>query len=269
MMGLLWRAFPILQQLEMHFMPIVRFSRVRRLVHWDTIGYEALVRGPHGTPLQRPDVLFALAGALGLKRALDLWCIESSMRRLTDLPLDASLFINVAVDTMLSPEFEALTARSTAYLERRQVVFEILEGHIPSISSMRDRVASCMNLGYRFAIDDIGAHGSSLERMVELGPVHFLKLDRTFLTRVWPEDTVRARAWLGLVRETARVTGAQIVLEGIEEANLGQLAELHRLGIELGQGYLFGKASALEHPSETPQMTSWEQPAKSKRTQPG
>ena len=56
------------------FQPILDF-RLRAI-----LGYEALIRGPEGSSLQRPDQLFAAAARCGLSLDLEHACREASLR---------------------------------------------------------------------------------------------------------------------------------------------------------------------------------------------
>ena len=56
------------------FQPIVQMRDGR--VH----AHEALVRGPQGSPLERPDALFAAARRQGVEIELEIACVKAAMR---------------------------------------------------------------------------------------------------------------------------------------------------------------------------------------------
>jgi len=88
----------------------------------------------------------------------------------------------------------------------------------------------------RLAVDDAGAGYSGLRHILELRP-QFVKLDLSLVRHV---DTDPARqAMVAGMAHFARNSGCELIAEGIETEE--ELNELIRLGINLGQGYLFGK----------------------------
>ena len=84
------------------------------------------------------------------------------------------------------------------------------------------------------AVDDFGSGYSSLNYIRRL-PIDVLKIDRAFIADIGESAEVAAltETILGL----ARIIGVTVVAEGIETE--AQLAEVTRLGCDLGQGYLF------------------------------
>ncbi|HWI70531.1 MAG TPA: diguanylate cyclase, partial [Baekduia sp.] len=105
------------------YQPIVELSSGQALA------YEALARGPEGSPLHRPDRLFAAAHAAGRTVELDWTCRIAAVRGALEggLGRDASLFINaepVALGTPCPAEHAALWERAQRELD---LVFEITE----------------------------------------------------------------------------------------------------------------------------------------------
>ena len=91
-------------------------------------------------------------------------------------------------------------------------------------------------LGARISIDDFGTGWASLTYLREF-PVGLLKIDGTFVQGLGESANdaaiVRSIIFLGRELELA------VVAEGIETVE--QRDQLHHLGCELGQGYLFGR----------------------------
>ncbi|HVW71000.1 MAG TPA: EAL domain-containing protein, partial [Steroidobacteraceae bacterium] len=58
----------------------------------EPIGYEALTRGPQGSPLEAPTALIAAAAAAGLSIPLERRCLESALRSYRTLGLQGRLF---------------------------------------------------------------------------------------------------------------------------------------------------------------------------------
>src|SRR3546814_6740519 len=95
--------------------------------------------------------------------------------------------------------------------------------------------------GVRIAIDDFGTGYSSLASLRFL-PVHQLKIDKSFVTRMHeaPNDATIVRSIIAL----GHTLGLTTVAEGVEtEAAMDQL---QRLGCDVAQGYFRSE----EHTSE-------------------
>ncbi len=89
----------------------------------------------------------------------------------------------------------------------------------------------------RLHIDDFGTGYSSLSYLVRL-PIHTLKIDRSFVSRM-----LEGESDLEIVKTIVRLAknlGLSIIAEGVETKD--QMNMLIELGCEEAQGYLFSKA---------------------------
>ena len=207
-------------------------------------GYEALARGPEGSELHSPRVLFATATEQDLLFQLDCLCRQSGLHGAKDLPGGAKLFLNVRPTTIHDPAFRAESISKTLEacgLRPQDMVFEISEqesiGNFDIFREVRDYYRG---LGFQIALDDTGAGYASLEAVMELSP-DFIKMDRAFVHGI-DEDQGRQEL-LRALRSVADRIGARIIGEGLD--TLEELATLGRLGIPYGQGWLFGKPHPL------------------------
>jgi EAL domain-containing protein (putative c-di-GMP-specific phosphodiesterase class I) len=205
---------------------------------------EALARGPAGTPLYDPAELFAAARAMGLEPRLDLECLRRALWLLPLVPDGQRLFVNIGVSTLMSPHLESTLFNHLPTGQRKKVVLELIEGPIPCFELARSRMAWVRDLGIEVAIDDLAGDGTMLERLSRLGPVDYVKIDREVLMRALPEDPVGTRAWLEEAMIVSRRLGAELMVEGVEASSRPLLRELNMIGVELGQGYLFGQPVA-------------------------
>ncbi|QYE37068.1 EAL domain-containing protein (plasmid) [Polymorphobacter sp. PAMC 29334] len=91
--------------------------------------------------------------------------------------------------------------------------------------------------GVKIALDDFGTGHASLIHLKSF-PVHFLKIDRSFIKKVTRDhdDAVIVKAMI----ELGHGLGIEIVAEGIETSE--QLRTIIANGCDMGQGYLFSKA---------------------------
>jgi EAL domain-containing protein (putative c-di-GMP-specific phosphodiesterase class I) len=95
------------------------------------------------------------------------------------------------------------------------------------------------SLGFRLAIDDLGAGYAGLSSIAMLEP-DFVKLDMS-LTRDLASSPLRQRLVASMV-DACRDTGMKLVAEGVETVH--ELAKLTELGCDLLQGYHFARPSA-------------------------
>jgi EAL domain-containing protein (putative c-di-GMP-specific phosphodiesterase class I) len=104
-------------------------------------------------------------------------------------------------------------------------------------------------------VDDAGAGYASLRHILELEP-DFVKLDIGLVHHI---DTDPARQALAAgLHHYAEETGTTLIAEGVE--SLEERAVIERLGIRLGQGYLFGRPASLSGSPDQVDETVGRQP---------
>jgi diguanylate cyclase (GGDEF)-like protein len=223
--------------IEVAYQPILRTGD-RRL-----LGFEALARWQlHGTPIS-PEVFLSVARRLGLISALDEIVLSKALSQLAAWrrrPGYADLTCSVNADESL---FESGRASSvyTAALERHglppsALVVELPESHLSDSPELAATVTRLREAGVAVALDDFGAHGSSLSRLHRIR-VDTVKLDRDFL-----RPSAKAgvdEAWIGGIIDLAHRLGMTVVAEGVETP--AQLTMLHALGCDAVQGFLLGR----------------------------
>lgn len=223
------RLTRILSQRAFHpvFQPIVS------LKERGVVGYEALTRFDDGT---RPDLRFAEATAHGLGLDFELAAVELALAASRRLPGTGFISLNVSPGTVLERErLRALLLRAS-----RPVVLELTE-HTPiaDYPALRGAVASLGEV--TIAVDDAGAGYASLRHILELRPAH-AKLDISIVRGI-EADTVRQALVAGLQYYATRGS-CTLIAEGVEtEAEARALTEL---GVELAQGYLFGRPAPVD-----------------------
>jgi diguanylate cyclase (GGDEF)-like protein len=224
--------------LQALFQPIID-GQLRR-----PIGYEALARGPVGSPLHLPDALFSTAHRAGLCMALERACITAALRDFSALQIEGRLFVNVLPQTLLGwPDFaEWLAEQLFRYdLDPHILVVELTEhGLTDDEVSLIQAVAPLRKLGCDIALDDLGAGASGLKTWSAVRP-EYVKVDRYFVSGI-EHDPVRAEI-LHSVVDMARAIGCRVVAEGVENAEQCTLAL--ELGVDHVQGYLLGRPQAV------------------------
>lgn len=230
------------RQLQAVFQPIVATNDLRIL------GYEGLIRGPAGSALESPAMLFRHARNLGRQRELERECLRTIWRRFAQLELPGKLFANVSASMLLWPAPQGRMLGDYLLgldVDPARLVIEITEEQaVQDYVQMRQVTTRLMAQGFRLAIDDLGAGFSSLRLWLELQPA-FVKLDNAFVRGI-ENDKVR-RAILCAVQHVARAAGSQVIAEGVECAE--ELAALRDIGIAFSQGYHIAR------PSSTPPRT--------------
>ncbi len=211
----------------MAFQPIVSYRD--RAVY----GFEALVR-TQGRLLAGAGELVRAAESLGSVRALGRSVRGAVARVVPAAPGDAALFVNVHADDLFDPELAA--PLSPLSLVAPRVVLELTErAAVGRGPELRERIAALRHLGYRIAVDDLGAGYSSLDLLAELRP-DFVKLDMSLVRRLDRDE--RRRRIVGHLLALLGDLGTQAIAEGVETA--GERDALLALGSPLLQGYLFG-----------------------------
>jgi EAL domain-containing protein (putative c-di-GMP-specific phosphodiesterase class I)/DNA-binding response OmpR family regulator len=213
-------------ELDVVFQPIVDLGSLH------VIGYEALTRFDDGVP---PDVRFAEAWAAGIGVDFELAAVALAAKRATTLPGDMLLALNISPDVVLSASERLVRALPVD----RPVVLEITE-HVPvrDYRALRDAIDGLG--GARSAVDDMGAGFASMRHVLELKPA-FAKMDMSLIRGIH-EDELRQGLAAGLVYYGLR-SGFRLIAEGVEEE--AEAAKLRELGVEFGQGYLFGRPAPL------------------------
>ena len=238
------------QQITSLFQPIVSLSAA--CVH----GYEALSRGPSNSPLHSPLTLFPTARSAGRLYELEMACKASACEAFSQRGFAGKLFINVSPDTLLDPAHRP--GRTLELLKfwgvpPDQVVIELTEQAPTDDFALIDRALHhYREMGFSIALDDLGAGYSSLRLWSELRP-DYVKIDRYFIDGIH-HDVVK-REFVGSILDIARASNTQVIAEGIEMEE--ELVVLQDMGVDLVQGYLFGRP--LEAPDQSGAGLLWGQ----------
>ncbi|SDS35046.1 EAL domain, c-di-GMP-specific phosphodiesterase class I (or its enzymatically inactive variant) [Friedmanniella luteola] len=178
------------------------------------VAYEALTRGPAGTELEGPIALFDAARAAGRLGELDRACRSAALTAALEQGLFAPLhlFVNVEPEVLDSAPATELAALAHAN-PRLLVVLEITERALAARpAELLSTVSRVRELGWRVALDDVGANPAALAFMEILRP-DVVKLD----LRLVQDRPSRAIAEImNAVNAYAERSGALLLAEGIE-----------------------------------------------------
>ncbi|MGD9949995.1 MAG: EAL domain-containing protein [Desulfobulbus sp.] len=226
------------QNIQIHFQPIVHLQT--RQIY----GYEGLTRGPVNTVLHSPARLFEAATRAGRLAELDLMCRRAVIKRFAQLGLPGRLFINVDPFSLVHEHFrEGLTLEfvEQAGLTPSQLIIELTETHpVEDVQLMQQAMLHYREMGFRVALDDLGAGYSGLMLWSELRP-DIVKIDRHFIQGVDQDRT--KQQFVSTILKTATALGSRVITEGVETER--EYATLRKIGVEMLQGYYFCRPTAV------------------------
>jgi diguanylate cyclase (GGDEF)-like protein len=221
-------------QFELHYQPVVDI-KARQL-----IGVETLVRWRHPVKgMIAPDNFIPLAESTGLIGPLGEWILEKACADAAKWPAHVKVAVNISaiqfkkgnlfeiilatlVKTGLQPERLELEITETSLLDNQ-------EAHLTTIRQLK-------NLGLSIALDDFGTGFSSINYLT-IFPFDKIKIDKSFTKGVLSRGDCKAVVASSLA--LAKGLGIVTTVEGVETEE--QLDYMRAAGVELAQGYLFGK----------------------------
>jgi EAL domain-containing protein (putative c-di-GMP-specific phosphodiesterase class I) len=209
------------------YLPVVQ------LAERHACGYEMLARFSGG-PAAPPALWFESAAKLGLTAPLERRIMRAGFTTADALPEGAFVSINITAVALVSKQIQELFNQRERY---DNIVLEVSEAdiHEPGVA---EALTPFRAGGGRLAVDDIGSGFSNLRDVLLLKP-DIVKVDRAIVRGI-DRDRAKSAIVEGLHTMTSRLD-IPLLAEGIETPK--ELAELERLGVPLGQGYLFGEPS--------------------------
>ena len=216
-----------LESMWLAFQPIVDLEERR------VFGYEALLRSEEPS-LPHPGAILGAAERLG--RVTELGGhIRSLAAAAFERAGDELLFVNLHARDLLDATLYSPQAPLTKIAGR--VVLEITErAAIDDVSDVRNSVASLRSLGYRIAIDDLGAGYAGLSSFAALEP-DIVKLDMSLVRNVH-HSSIRQRV-VSSMTSLCKDMGMKVVAEGIEVVE--ERDAIFGFGCSLLQGYYFAQ----------------------------
>jgi len=215
------------------------FQPIVSLDDGSVMGYEALARPEGFAAMDSVDPVFEAARTVGRIRDLDWLCRRRAVEEARQLPAGTPLFLNISAAALLDPVHgvdQLLLLLSAAGRAPSSVVLEITEHErIRDYDVLARVLASYRAEGIRFALDDVGEGHSTLE-LLAASSSEFLKLGRSLTMTA---TKVGSRAAMDATMAFARVSGAVVIAEGVENEFVADLMKAG--GIKLGQGFGLGK----------------------------
>ena len=206
------------------------------------VGAEALLRWQEGLPgPSAPEQLVAHAESTGDILAIGQWVLQQACRQMRQwldqglglLPVAINVSYRQFVGTALLEQVgQALQQHG---LPGHALELELTErGLIPRSPATNTCLQGLRQLGVRLSIDDFGQGCSALDYLRRL-PIQGLKISPLFVAGMLHNrsDLAVCQAIAGI----AHSLGLELVAEGIETP--AQREQLQRLGVRIGQGFLF------------------------------
>jgi EAL domain-containing protein (putative c-di-GMP-specific phosphodiesterase class I) len=210
--------------------------------------YEALLR-PIFTPgsvIQTTQDFVTFAEAVGLSEELDLAVMKQAILAAANSP-HVAVAVNVSGLSMQSVPFRdrmlALLTEPTSRATGRLLIELTETADIEDVASAAESVANLRAANVAVCIDDFGA-GSAAFRYLREFRVDYVKLDGAYVRGAL--HNAREHGFLLSMVELANFVGAKVIAETIETEPQAKL--MHEVGVEYGQGWLFGRPGSLPGP---------------------
>lgn len=231
------------------FQPIVALED-RRLHHC-----ELLVRFEEG---KSPYEMISFAEDMRIIQELDMEICRSAIRLLEENPKASPLAVNVSAHSIGNEQFVTTLAN---YLRRTVVgsrlLFEITESaQLENLSATNQAIQTLRKLGHEVSLDDFGAGAAGFSYLQALD-VDFVKFDGSYIRSIL--DDSRSRLMLKAMASLCLDLDIETVGEMVETEE--QAITIREIGVQYGQGWLFGKPSAdlptivQPEPKPSPQTT--------------
>jgi len=215
------------------------FQPIVDLADGTILGYEGLIRGPAGSPLETPAALFARAHEERCTTVLEQAAARACIDAFAQSGCQGKLFLNFSADALrdLTAAGREALALFDGTLDAHRIVIELTERcAIDERDDFTPVVDTLRSAGAQFALDDYGTANANMNLWVRLQP-DIVKIDRFFIGGIAGSpikfEAVRA------MQHFAQSTGTRLVAEGIETE--ADLLVLRDMGIGSGQGYFFGR----------------------------
>lgn len=207
------------------------------IVSWrdrSVFAFECLLRTEEPT-LRNPMDFVDAAERLDKRAALGRVIREQIARQMADAPQQVNILVNLHPHDLVDDDL--LSEESALARFAHRVVLEVTEraaldevhGLLPAINRLR-------RLGYRIALDDLGAGYAGLSSFAQLQP-EIVKVDMSLVRGIDGSQT--KRKLFAAFAELCRDLGTAIIAEGVETAQERDC--LTSLGGDLFQGYLFAR----------------------------
>ncbi len=213
-------------------------------------GYEILLR--LHDPLEgvvAPGPLVKVAQRYQLLPSVDRWVTRRALQMLVPhrnllKSRGLTVSINLSGQSIGDEEFtcQLIEELQAARLPPGSLMFEITEqAAVTNLARAAELIRRLAKLNCRFALDDFGTGSNSLTYLKAL-PIARVKIDGSFVRDLLTNP--RSQATVRGIIELARGMSVDTVAEYVESEALAE--RVRELGVDYGQGYVFGRPEPLE-----------------------
>ena len=238
------------QEMRLHYQPVVDLKTL------DQIGFEALLRWEHPRRgVVMPNEFISVAEETGLIVQLGEWVIRKALEDAAQWDEALSVAVNLSPSQMRSPNLipTIVNALAQTGIAPGRLELEITESILMQDSDVNIRTLhNLRELGVRISLDDFGTGFSSLNYLRSF-PFDKIKIDRCFVNEI--DSRKDCRAIVRSVISLAKNLGMTTTAEGVERQE--QVEDLRSLGCDHVQGYLYGKAEALDNCTDLRPAEKW------------
>jgi EAL domain-containing protein (putative c-di-GMP-specific phosphodiesterase class I) len=184
-------------------------------------------------------VLFSRAARFGITEELERACRRQAFIDWHLLKQPGRLFVNTVPATVRDTTFQGRGVLDYLGpdLSPNAITLEITERQvIDNLNLYREAMHAFTDLGFSFAIDDVGAGYSGLETVAVLKPA-YLKIDIALVRDVHQKRV--SQQVVKAILDMGQGLGATVIAEGIQTKDEARV--LQDLGVEWGQGYLYAR----------------------------
>jgi EAL domain-containing protein (putative c-di-GMP-specific phosphodiesterase class I) len=227
------------------FQPLVHVASL------EVVGFEALTRGPEGSPLESPVDLISAATRAGRLEELDWVCAATAAHTAMAARLHPSLtfFLNLEPSTLASPCPADLVSGVARAREALRVVVEMGERSLlDDPAGLLGSVASVRNDGWGVAVDRVGGDHTALAMLPFVQP-DVIKVSLPLLRSASEEDWAETA---NTVRAYSERTGAVTLVQGVETDHDAMLART--FGATYAQGWRYGRPEPLPAEVKAPHV---------------
>lgn len=222
---------------ELYAQPIVAIDKQSG----NTDMYEVLLRlRDDDGQILSPGEYIPAAERFGLMRAIDLWVVTESIKKVeamyasgqTEIPV---MFINLSANSLVDKSFckNVLQLINDHHLPDRSICFEITEtAAIKNIHHARELMDELKKAHCLFALDDFGTGSSSFTYLKNL-PVDYLKIDGSFVMDM--DTNTVDQAMVAGIHQIGSVMSIQTIAEHVENETV--FNSLKEIGVTFAQGY--------------------------------
>ncbi|MGR9101457.1 MAG: putative bifunctional diguanylate cyclase/phosphodiesterase, partial [Gammaproteobacteria bacterium] len=221
----------------LYFQPIQKISD-RSIAH-----YECLLRMiDENGDIILPGLFTAVAEQTGLIHKIDLRVLDLAFKSQAQFLADGfeiKLSINLSSEMLSNPDaFNIISALLKKWkVPASMFIFEVIETQaVTNLQSAHKLIQKIAEIGGKFALDDFGVGFSSMSYL-KLLPVHFLKIDGSFIKNL--ADSHEDHLFVNAINNVGQGMGLVTIAEFVENNRI--MDELIKIGVDYAQGFAIGK----------------------------